>query len=70
MWQHRSQLVSNFLSNYFFRTGGLTLEEVLHMEYEKDLDVDQVHIEPPDAGTVTDQDFTEEDEGELIDNFM
>ncbi|KAK9729983.1 hypothetical protein QE152_g15632 [Popillia japonica] len=48
--------------------GGLTLEEALHMAYDENLDVGQIYIEPPDAGTVTDEDSGEEDGGELIDN--
>ncbi|KAK9679897.1 hypothetical protein QE152_g39579 [Popillia japonica] len=44
--------------------GGLNLEEALNM----DLDVGQIYIEPPDAGTETGEDYDEEDGGGLIDN--
>ncbi|KAK9759298.1 Transposase IS4 [Popillia japonica] len=48
--------------------GGLTLEEALHMAYDEDLDVGQIYMEPPDAGTVTDEDSGEDDGAGLIDN--
>ncbi|KAK4877378.1 hypothetical protein RN001_009884 [Aquatica leii] len=52
----------------FFASGGLTLEEALQMAYNDDLDVDQIYIEPPEGGAITDEDSGEEDEGGLVDN--
>ncbi|KAG5873841.1 hypothetical protein JTB14_014380 [Gonioctena quinquepunctata] len=34
----------------------------------EEVDVDQIHIEPPNGGAITDEDYGEEDEGGLIDN--
>lgn len=52
----------------FFSSGGLTLEEALQIAYNDDLDVDQIYIEPPNEGAMTDEDSGEEDEGGLVDN--
>lgn len=38
------------------------------MTYADDLDVDQIYIEPPDTGIITDEDSGNEDEGGLVDN--
>ncbi|KAG5863109.1 hypothetical protein JTB14_014929 [Gonioctena quinquepunctata] len=49
-------------------TGGLTLEEAFQIAYNDDLDVDQIYIEPPNEGAITDENSGEEDEGGLVDN--
>ncbi|KAG5886528.1 hypothetical protein JTB14_002025 [Gonioctena quinquepunctata] len=50
MWQHESFWWT------FFSSGRLTLEEALQIAYNDDLDVDQIHIEPPNEGAITDED--------------
>nr|XP_023015669.1 uncharacterized protein LOC111505134 [Leptinotarsa decemlineata] len=49
-------------------TDGLTLEEALQIAYNDDLDADQIYIEPPNEGAITDEDSGGEDEGGLVDN--
>lgn len=58
------------LDTYFFSfaSSGLTLEEAFQMAYEDDVDIDQIYIEPPDPGAVTDEDSGGEDEAGFVDN--
>lgn len=55
-----------FSNGYFYFRRGFTLKEALEMAYNDD--IDEIFIEPPDAGVLTDEDSGEEDGGGYADN--